>query len=517
MQENSRVKKSLLNARVNMITYALVLLVTFFSRKLFLEKLGDDFIGMTSTLSNLLGLLNLAELGIAGAIGYLLYKPLVSEDTDQINKIMSVFGFIYRRIGFFIAGCAIILGAFLPMIMRDAPFALPLIYFAYASYAVAALLSYFANYKQVILASDQSQYVVTGYYQGANIARILIQILVLYYTSNPYYWVGIEISFSFIYSLVLNNRIDKAYPWLRPGIKNGRHLIKQYPEILKYTKQIFVHKVGGLVLYNLSPVFIFAYTTLSMVTMYSNYQLIATKVQQLVSQLLGSADSGIGLMIAENDQPRIRKVFHELLALRYLVAGIVCVPLLLTTAPFISLWLGDSYILPISTLIIIVINTFIMITRPVVDAFNAGYGLFYDTWAPLTEAGLNIGCSMLGGMLWGLNGVLLGTTVSMFFIIMLWKPYFLFSKGFKRSVWHFWRVVLPYYAMIGVTYFLIRYILSFVGTEVYSDSFLGWGLYALVVVSMCAVILYAMMYSMDKGMRMFSQRLLVLVKDKIRK
>ena len=59
-QQESRVKKSLLNARVNLIFYFLTLILSFFSRKIFLDTLGADFVGLTGTLQNLLGFLNLA-------------------------------------------------------------------------------------------------------------------------------------------------------------------------------------------------------------------------------------------------------------------------------------------------------------------------------------------------------------------------------------------------------------------------------------------------------------------------
>lgn len=64
----SRVKKTLLNARVNLIFYFLTPALSFFSRKIFLDCLGADFVGLTGTLQNLLGFLNLAELGIGSAI-----------------------------------------------------------------------------------------------------------------------------------------------------------------------------------------------------------------------------------------------------------------------------------------------------------------------------------------------------------------------------------------------------------------------------------------------------------------
>ena len=104
MPNESRLKKSLLNAKVNLCFYLLGLILSFFSRKVFLNVLGADFLGLSSTLLNLLGFLNLAELGIGSAIGYVLYKPLYEEDKEKICEIISVFGDIHRCIGFIILG-----------------------------------------------------------------------------------------------------------------------------------------------------------------------------------------------------------------------------------------------------------------------------------------------------------------------------------------------------------------------------------------------------------------------------
>ena len=74
---SGRVRKSIKNAEVNLFFYFLTLFLAFFSRKIYLECLGAEFIGLNGTLSNILGYLNLVELGIGGSIGYLLYKPLI--------------------------------------------------------------------------------------------------------------------------------------------------------------------------------------------------------------------------------------------------------------------------------------------------------------------------------------------------------------------------------------------------------------------------------------------------------
>ena len=115
----SRVKKTLLNARVNLVFYFLTLALSFFSRKIFLDCLGADFVGLTGTLQNLLGFLNLAELGIGSAIGYVLYKPLFERNQEKINEIISVMGYLYRCIGIMILSAGCVLACFLPLIFPD--------------------------------------------------------------------------------------------------------------------------------------------------------------------------------------------------------------------------------------------------------------------------------------------------------------------------------------------------------------------------------------------------------------
>ena len=126
----SRLKKSLLNAKVNLIFYVLTLALSFFSRKIFIDCLGADFIGLSGTLQNLLGFLNLAELGVGTAIGYVLYKPLFQQDQGKINEIISVFGYLYRWIGGIILAAGCLLAVFLPQIYPNTGFEYGVIYFA---------------------------------------------------------------------------------------------------------------------------------------------------------------------------------------------------------------------------------------------------------------------------------------------------------------------------------------------------------------------------------------------------
>ena len=130
----SRLKKSYQNARVNVFFYLVTLFISFFSRKIFLEKLGADFVGLTGTMQNLLGFLNLAELGIGASIGYVLYKPIFDGNRDKIKEIISVLGYLYRNVGLLILGAGLLLACFLPYIFAGAGIHFGVIYFAYFAF-----------------------------------------------------------------------------------------------------------------------------------------------------------------------------------------------------------------------------------------------------------------------------------------------------------------------------------------------------------------------------------------------
>ena len=271
---DSRTQKTFLNARVNFIFYFLTLIISFVSRKIFLSNLGDDFIGLTGTLYNILGFLNLAELGISTSIAFLLYKPIFAKDQQQINEIISVFGFIYSVIGKVILSIGIIISCFIPLIFGKTTLPLGIIYFAYYAFLSSSLFSYFINYKQILLGADQRNYVITGYYQSSLIVKNLLQLIICYYSHNYYIWVGIELIFSILYCILLNWKIYQVYPWLKADLKLGKKLFKKYPEIVTKTKQVFVQRIAFTILTQTTTPLIYAYSTLQTVALYGNYMIL---------------------------------------------------------------------------------------------------------------------------------------------------------------------------------------------------------------------------------------------------
>lgn len=505
MAQESRVKKSLLNARVNLIFYFLTLALSFFSRKIFLDCLGADFVGLTGTLQNLLGFLNLAELGISSAIGYVLYKPLFDHDEAKINEIISVFGYLYRWIGRIILGAGCILACFLPLIFPDTQFELGIIFFAYFAFLTSSLIGYFANYKQTLLGADQKNYVVTAYFQTATIVKTLIQMASAYYTGSYYLWVVIELAFGIIYSFILNWKINQVYPWLKSEVKQGKLLFKKYPEVMKYTKQLFVQKISATVQWQTTPFLIYAFANLKVVAFYGNYTIITDKISQFINTFLESTSASIGNLIAENNIDKTKKVFWELLSIRYLIGGIISFDIYMLIEPFIAIWLDSKYILDHQILILITINIFISYTRGGVMQFIYGYGLFYDIWASIAEIIINLSIAIICGSIYGLKGVLLGGITSQILIVGIWKPYFLFKKAFHENILVYWANWIKFLFVILFPWISISYFTQ--GFNIIEpNSFINWILYAIIITSLYSISSYLLMYITSQGMRRFTKR-----------
>ena len=484
---SGRVHKSLLNAEVNLIFYFLSLFLAFFSRKIFLDCLGAEFIGLTGTLGNILGYLNLAELGITASIGYFLFKPLQTNNRQEIQEILSLLGYLYNWIGCIILAGGIVISLFFPLIFNNTNLSLGVVYFAFYSFLGSSLIGYFINYRQILLNADQKKYLVAIYFQSANIIKILLQIYLAYTYKNLYVWVGVEFIFGIIGCITLNWKINQEYPWLKVSKKQGKILMKQYPDILVKTKQVFIHKIKDFVLVKSDELFIFLFVSLKMVAFYGNYMIIISKLISLFSAMTGSVGASIGNLVAEGNKKNMMKVFWEFTTIQHTIAAILCFSLYNFTEPFIAHWLGTEYIMDHRILILLIIYIYITNSRNSVDSFNYAHGLYADVWSAWAELIINISITIIGGIKWGIIGILLGKIISLIAIVVLWKPYYLFKSGFKESVFIYWKGVLCNYTISCFAFLLATYLIHFVPVNPYK-SIGDWVLYAIIGMSIFLVI-----------------------------
>lgn len=501
----SRVSNTIKNARVNLVYYLLAIVVAFFSRKIFLDYLGDEFAGLISILQKILGFLNLAELGISTAIGFSLYKPLYQKNKQEVNHIVTYFGYLYKKIGFGILIIGGLVSAAFPVIFPSIGLSFLIVYLAFYTLLVSAALGYLFNYPQTLFQADQKEYMVSRYFQSFTIVKSIIQMGLIYVFKDYYLWIAIELVFAILLTIAFHRQSKKSYPWLDFNWKRASDKIKKYPDILIKVKQLFIHKISFFVLVSTDQFLVYAFVNLESVAFFANYQLIFDRLSILMNKLFSGVQAGVGNLVAENKSTQIQKVFWEMMSLRHFFGGLAFITLFYLTEDFVRIWVGEKYILEPLVLILMLLNLYIAQVRKPVDDFINAYGLFSDVWAPITEAVINLIISIIFGSMYGIPGILFGTLVSTFIIVILWKPYFLYREGFKLDFWQFWKRNIKLICLFAVTMAIVFYILRLVDKSI--DSFVDWGIYAIKVSALAFICYSSVLFLFDPGYRAVVKRI----------
>jgi O-antigen/teichoic acid export membrane protein len=459
----------------------------------------------------------LAELGIGTAIGFTLYKPIFDENHDEINKIIALLGVLYRKIGYIIFGVGFVISLFFPLIFEETPFSLILIYYVFYSLLISVLLSYFVNYHISLLGADQKGYIVQQYFQTFNIARVILQVIVALYFKNFYLYIILELIFSIVYSIVVRYKIKQEYPWLIINSHQKTEIIKEYPEIIVKIKQVFFHKMSAFVKNGTDNLLIYALVNLQSVAFFGNYQLIFMKLIGLVKMAFAGTGSAVGNLIAENDEKNIKKVLWELIAIQFFIAGFFSIIIYHTMDAFILLWLGEKYILSNTILLLMIANFFMIQISSPIERFKNAYGLYSDTWAAITEALINLIISFIFGRLFGITGIVLGTVVSMFLIVVLWKPYFLYKNGFKKSVFLYWKGLFPMLSVFIATALIINFVKDYFYYDSKKITLINWVIYAIQITVTVSMVYGTLLYLFVPGFKVFTLRAKSLILSKINK
>ena len=443
-----RLSKSLKNARVNLLFYGMALILAFFSRRIFLERLGDDFVGLYGTMASILGYLNLAEMGTGAAVSYFLYQPLAQGDWKRISDIVSLLGKMYQRIGLFVLVAGALVGISFIWIFPSAISSMgwSVVFMAYAALMISALTGYFLNYRQILLAADQKNYIVSAYLQGMNLIKVALQICMVKMLAPEtavYAWIMAEMLLTVAASVLLNIKIKNEYPQLGEliGQQQGDDSANNelVVDLKRKVRQVFLHKVKDFMLRQGDEVWVYMFVSLKMVARYGNYTIIVGKMTLLMNMALDGMTAAVGNLVAEGNKKHTVEIFWQLTALRYFIAATMALCLLMVTPSFIRLWVGPEYLLSGSVLGLLAAFTWLQTINGAVYMYLHAYGLYADMWAMYAELGINVILTVVCGSLWGIEGILVAKVVSTLLIITLWKPCYLFSKGLGEPLILYWK------------------------------------------------------------------------------
>jgi len=404
------------NSAYSLLSFAFVGGIVFVVRKVFLLYLPIELLGVEGLFSNLVGILSLAEMGISSVISYNLYREIAAGNQKEINILLNIYRYVYASIGGLVAVVGVVLFFFLPVIVHDTSVAWEYVQLVYIIQIATVLISYFLAYKRTLLTADQKDYVsirIDTYCSAANnVFRIIAVILFQSY-------VGYAVSalfFNLLANILIVRRVNRSYPYLQ----NISVSIKEMRErkVFKDIKNFLVHKISYIVYNSTDMIVVSSILGLRMAGLLANYVLIQTSVYSVLYKALQGIIPSIGNLIYEADKEHVLRVFRTLDMAYYLIGGYIACVYVVVLQPFVHLFFGEAFLLPMGYVVLLSINVFLGMQFENVYNFRATYGNYErDRGFMILSAITNLSCSILLSYQYGIVGIMGGTILGLLFIL----------------------------------------------------------------------------------------------------
>lgn len=154
---------------------------------------------------------------------------------------------------------------------------------------------------------------------------------------------------------------------------------------------------------------------------------------------------------------------------------------------FIKLWLGNDIILGKTTLILIFVNAAIQIFRNIVETFKESSGFFDDIKSPILESVINFVFSIILGIKYGLNGIIMGTLISNVIIILIYKPILVFERCFEKNKMEYFKLYVNYLIIVFISIVILEKTKIFFLKENIL-TWINWIKYSIIVSSITGIV-----------------------------
>lgn len=475
----------------NLIITILISLLSFITNKYFANYMGIEKLGLMKLFTQIMAYLNLIDMGIVSASTYALYEPLYKKNVERISIIINTITILYNKIFFFILIIGLLINPIIPFFIKNNTFSKE-IYLYWSLYVINTAITYlFVKYSILFTANQEFLYV--RMIQGmSKIFYQILQIMVI---------IKIQSFFLFIFLLILDN-ITQYIFYKYHYKKYYSHIIKTHEKdksIGKNLKNLFWHKIGGLVVFNTDLILISKFISLEIVGIYASYQMIEQMILTILDIILNILRPMIGKYIAIHTKEEIYNYWKKLNMLFLLISIIFSCCTYYLINGFVSLWLGKNFILSNITVLLICINLFIRCFRCVTDIFKDGSGFFDDIHLPIAEATINFVSSLILVFYLGLNGVIIGTILSNILIICIAKPLLVFKRCFNKDYKEYIKVYGIYFIVIIFSLAVSKVLLNYIPImEIY--TWVDWLKKAVLISSIISTITLAI-FIFDKDFR----------------
>lgn len=455
----SRTDKAVKNLFYALIGQASGLIISFVARIFFVKTLGAQYLGVNGLFTNVLTILSFAELGIGAAIIFCLYEPLANGDKEKIKSLMHLYKTAYGWIGASILLIGLVLTPFIRVLVKSDSYIadLEMIFFLFV---LNSATSYFYSYKRSLIIANQDKYITTIYRYAFYLMLNVTQIVFLILTRNYIVFLILQVLFTLAENICVSKQADKLYPFLSEADIQPIDK-KTKTTIVQNVKAMLFHKTGSILVGATDNIVISKVLGIASVGIYSNYSLVTQALHMAFSLFFSSATAGIGNLGTSGDKKHITTVFYRIFFMNFVIYGISSIVFINLINPFVTLWLGNDFLLDKTIVIILGINFYLTGIRKTVLTFREAFGLYWcDRYKPIFESAINLVASIFLAYRLGLAGVFCGTIISSVTTCCWIEPFMLYKHGFGASSKPYFLKLAVYTVLLVMIELMVEFICS---------------------------------------------------------
>lgn len=291
-----------------------------------------------------------------------------------------------------------------------------------------------------------------------------------------------------------------------------KKLIHKYNDVFYDAKRIALQSFSGYISKQSSNIIIATVINLSTVTYFGNYMMLFNNINMMIWTVMQNVWAGVGDLVATSPKEQVYKVYREILSFSFYIQVVIAFGLLVLTQDFITLWLGQEYVLEPGVLYLLVACLVFGAFTNANTCFLAAYRFFNDAWMSVLEAFLTVGMGILLAFKFGILGVMIGILIGIL-LMFFWKPYYLHKKVFGNYISSYFVAVGKMFLFsaiiyLGMNHIVVEPLKIYLGITTWGE----WFVWAFVCVGVFAVVLAVILTIFDTGFSTFVKRLTLLRK-----
>lgn len=464
-------------AKLNIVSVLLLEIVTVISGlvlpRLILSDFGSATNGLVNSVQQFITCVTLLRAGVGGVTRAALYKPLATENLDEISGIFSATTKFMRKLTVQYTVGLFIFAVVYPFFVKENFSWL----YSFSMVLILGISTFFdccfGVSLQFLLQADQKRYVISFLQIATVLANVLVAVFLIRIGASIHI---VKLGSSLVYSIkpfILWIYVHKKYK-LNWKAKPNNLAIKQRWDA-------FSHQLATFVNNNTDVMLITLFSDIAMVSVFSVYNMVTASLRNLITSLITGLEGYFGNVIAKKEELKNRFELFETATFFVSAWIFLCVGFLIT--PFVLVYTSgveDTDYNQIWFGIVMSLAQFVYCIKLPYNILVDVSGHFKQTkHFAAAEAVINIVLSVILINFLGLTGVAIGTLIAAILRAVHFVVYS--NKNFLSGcIKSFAKNLICCICGVAIAVLCILFI-----PKMTIDSFADWLLYALIVCIVC--------------------------------